>query len=758
MNSVWSWFGGLAGRLLDSFDDGSFFSRPWHWIFSLLAILTGVAAVLGGLILAIGGFVACFELCAHMNQHLGVQSAEAGILLALAQLATGLLLAWIWWGRRTDLDRHAGEDRVFISAPVVAHLVRTCGEVAGVSLAVGSVLFFLASWPFAGMASQILGNSKASFLLELVRMPINLPIRIPFLGMPSWSRELSVLLAPVTAYLIILITRWIAEWIEVFFAIANNTGAKQVQPLRANPQAPVPLNRLYLLLGLLCYLLLAVPLHQAYVLLPALGLLWFAYKKEWYLTSTLLIAMATTVLVRSLFEAVAAGDQQSVAYVFVDKSRKVHLFLFIVVLAAVVTSFLEAAQRIRTTLDRKQALSFGLGLALLLSLVPAIYTIADAKARHTLTDTERQQAEDLFKAYQGRPFAWRYGEHMDTTRTFMIEAPAIQADPYGMITVVHELPVDGRNMRTEFTCSYKAIQLPGNLVYEGANVQATVQYMNGDSIVLQQLPEGQRVIAEALDAIGRQHERNAQQRVQMFTNYRDSLNRIIDTLQGVFKSYDCTDATCFAWFDVERPEGQEKRSFYCPSATVSGYPVNALPKDGSSWTIVTRETVIGTEETMALGSGPSVYELIDLRPMIAGGPEPEKPNTPVATIPPEATPARTAPPKASQPKEKVFNTAEVDQEPSFPGGRSALRSYLASRQYPPEEKASGITGKVQVSFIVGRDGAVRDVRVERSPGYVHFDNEAKRIVQAMPTWTPGRKAAAPVDVRMVVTVDFSFNQ
>jgi len=217
----------------------------------------------------------------------------------------------------------------------------------------------------------------------------------------------------------------------------------------------------------------------------------------------------------------------------------------------------------------------------------------------------------------------------------------------------------------------------------------------------------------------------------LFAAYRDSLNHITDTLQGVFVSYDC-DPTCFAWFDVKRHNGKEPRPFYCPFSTVSGYPLNRLAKASASWTLITRETAIETDAILAEGNWPVVYEVIELQRADNAAQVPKKP-----------------------PASKFYHDYEVDQFPVFQENDPNAWAYLETRLYPEPEKTLGIRGMVMVSLIVGHDGKVRDVEIEEGSPYPKFNDEAMRLVQAMPAWSvPGRKNGVSVNVRMVVRVDF----
>lgn len=87
---------------------------------------------------------------------------------------------------------------------------------------------------------------------------------------------------------------------------------------------------------------------------------------------------------------------------------------------------------------------------------------------------------------------------------------------------------------------------------------------------------------------------------------------------------------------------------------------------------------------------------------------------------------------------KIFNGDDVDQQPSFPGGTNALNTFIVSNlKYPVFAQEKGIQGRVVVKFIVEKDGSISNVEVDRSVNPV-LDNEAMRVVKAMPKWIPGQ--------------------
>lgn len=101
---------------------------------------------------------------------------------------------------------------------------------------------------------------------------------------------------------------------------------------------------------------------------------------------------------------------------------------------------------------------------------------------------------------------------------------------------------------------------------------------------------------------------------------------------------------------------------------------------------------------------------------------------------------------------EVFNVVEV--EPEFPGGMEALTKYLSENiKYPEQAKKDKIQGKVYISFVVEKDGSVADAKVLRGIGG-GCDEEALRVVKAMPKWEPGKQKGTPVRVQYNLPVAF----
>lgn len=105
--------------------------------------------------------------------------------------------------------------------------------------------------------------------------------------------------------------------------------------------------------------------------------------------------------------------------------------------------------------------------------------------------------------------------------------------------------------------------------------------------------------------------------------------------------------------------------------------------------------------------------------------------------------------------QEVYN--EVEKMPEFPGGQEALFKYLSSNlQYPKEAAKENIEGKVFVSFVVTSKGSITKTEVLRGVNE-ELDNEAMRVINAMPNWTPGEKDGKKVNVKFTLPIMFKLN-
>ncbi|MBK8565254.1 MAG: TonB family protein [Saprospiraceae bacterium] len=92
--------------------------------------------------------------------------------------------------------------------------------------------------------------------------------------------------------------------------------------------------------------------------------------------------------------------------------------------------------------------------------------------------------------------------------------------------------------------------------------------------------------------------------------------------------------------------------------------------------------------------------------------------------------------------------------PEFPGGESAKLAFITNNlRYPVMAKENGVQGMAVVQFVVERDGSITNVQLARDLGN-GCGQEALRLVQKMPKWTPGRDKGQPVRVLVTLPVRF----
>ncbi len=99
----------------------------------------------------------------------------------------------------------------------------------------------------------------------------------------------------------------------------------------------------------------------------------------------------------------------------------------------------------------------------------------------------------------------------------------------------------------------------------------------------------------------------------------------------------------------------------------------------------------------------------------------------------------------------------VEENPSFPGGDKAYKTYLANNiKYPTMAKESGIEGTVYITFVVEPNGKLSNVAIVRDIGGGCGD-EALRVVKNMPKWNPGKQRGKSVRVRFNLPIKFTLN-
>ena len=113
----------------------------------------------------------------------------------------------------------------------------------------------------------------------------------------------------------------------------------------------------------------------------------------------------------------------------------------------------------------------------------------------------------------------------------------------------------------------------------------------------------------------------------------------------------------------------------------------------------------------------------------------------------------------SSEKEKIFNY--VEQMPRFAGSTNneesdrKIMQFLAHNiRYPEAAREDGIQGIVSIQFVVAADGSIEDVHAVGETVGHGLEEEAIRVLKAMPRWIPGKQNGRPVNVRFSIPVRF----
>lgn len=126
----------------------------------------------------------------------------------------------------------------------------------------------------------------------------------------------------------------------------------------------------------------------------------------------------------------------------------------------------------------------------------------------------------------------------------------------------------------------------------------------------------------------------------------------------------------------------------------------------------------------------------------------------------------STPPVATKTETPLLLVAE--EMPRFPGceennlalaekqkcaERKLLQYIRQNINYPPIAMSKGIQGIVYLQFVVEKNGKITHVKIMRDIGG-ECGKEAKRVVQSMPNWSPGKQGDNPTRVQFNLPVKF----
>jgi TonB family protein len=108
--------------------------------------------------------------------------------------------------------------------------------------------------------------------------------------------------------------------------------------------------------------------------------------------------------------------------------------------------------------------------------------------------------------------------------------------------------------------------------------------------------------------------------------------------------------------------------------------------------------------------------------------------------------------------EQILGNTELSEEkPEYPGGEVAMYKFISDEvKYPRKAKYANVQGRVQVRFTIDSTGMVTNVHVP-TPIHPLLDEEAIRVINAMPKWKPGKQAGKPCPVIYTIPINFNID-
>lgn len=122
---------------------------------------------------------------------------------------------------------------------------------------------------------------------------------------------------------------------------------------------------------------------------------------------------------------------------------------------------------------------------------------------------------------------------------------------------------------------------------------------------------------------------------------------------------------------------------------------------------------------------------------------------------------QTPPPVVIGPVEEVVVEEEIidfpDVEAGFPGGAAAMQQWIVDNvNYPETAIEMNEQGRVFLSFVVEANGSITNIKIERGVSS-DLDREAKRLLRAMPKWSPGEAKGRKARTRCRLPINFQLN-
>ena len=101
-----------------------------------------------------------------------------------------------------------------------------------------------------------------------------------------------------------------------------------------------------------------------------------------------------------------------------------------------------------------------------------------------------------------------------------------------------------------------------------------------------------------------------------------------------------------------------------------------------------------------------------------------------------------------------LDPSKLEIQAEFPGGDKALLEFIRKNTiYPIDARDMGISGKVWIQFVIGRNGKVRDAVILQSPDRL-LSKSALKTIKKLPDFKPAKQNGKSVSMYFRIPVNF----
>src|SRR5690606_31783512 len=83
---------------------------------------------------------------------------------------------------------------------------------------------------------------------------------------------------------------------------------------------------------------------------------------------------------------------------------------------------------------------------------------------------------------------------------------------------------------------------------------------------------------------------------------------------------------------------------------------------------------------------------------------------------------------------QIYDFEAVEAPASYPGGINAFRQFVANMQYPQAAIDAGVSGTIELSFVIDRNGNVSDIKVVLDLSYSTGQASMIRLTHRKISW------------------------